>query len=267
MRPAIQPAAAGPDDESGPMGLFTTKHRRRTRKRMSERLFRRFVYKYYAQDLLIDLQLEAKRESVQYIRRHMMHCMHFNNAFDLLRNGLAEATTPGLVLEFGVYTGGTIRAIAEWTDGPVHGFDSFEGLPDNWDGTFETKGKFTVGGRLPRVPSNVTLHAGWFDDTLPRFLKQHNEPVSFVHIDCDIYSSTRTVLGLLADRLRAGAVIVFDEYFNYNNWQQHEFRAFQEFVAERGLRYEYLGFTARGGGVSARILETGATPGPVAPAA
>jgi len=46
----------------------------------------------------------------------------------------------------------------------------------------------------------------------------------------------------LSQRLQAGTVIVFDEYFNYPNWQQHEFKAWREFVAERGVSYEYLAF-------------------------
>jgi hypothetical protein len=61
-----------------------------------------------------------------------------------------------------------------------------------------------------------------------------------LHIDCDLYSSTRTVLKLCGPRIRKGAVLVFDEYCNYPGWRDHEFRAFQEFVAETGRQYEYL---------------------------
>ena len=37
-------------------------------------------------------------------------------------------------------------------------------------------------------------------------------------------------------------MIVFDEYFNYPNWRNHEYKAWQEFVSEAGLDYEYLAF-------------------------
>lgn len=247
------------------MDIFKNRLGYRPKKRMSERLFRRFAYKYYARNLLIDLQIEAKRETIAYIREHMRHCMIFEHRYDLLRNSLGQAPQDGQVLEFGVYKGSSIRAIAEWAGRQVHGFDSFVGLPEDWDGTAETRGKFNARGKLPKVPKNVTLHAGWFDDTLPKFLEGNNDPVSLVHIDCDIYSSTRTVLNLLADRFQPGSVIVFDEYFNYNNWQQHEFRAFQEFVQERKLKYEYLSFTAMEGSVAARIVEFDSDPGPAAP--
>jgi len=231
--------------------------------RLSERLFRRFVYKYYARNLLIDLQLQAKRESLDYINAHMAHCMIFPTRWDLLRYALRETMPDGLILEFGVYKGDSIRAIAEWSGRPVHGFDSFEGLPGDWTGTSELRGKFNTSGRLPKVPGNVTLHAGWFDATLPPFLAAHGGPVAFLNIDCDIYASTRTVFTALAARLGPGTIVSFDEYFNYHNWKEHEFKAFQEYVRENGVRYEYLGFTASGGTIVLRILETGTGPGPV----
>jgi hypothetical protein len=241
------------------------KHKRRRKARMSERLFRRFAYKYYARNLLIDLQLQAKRQSLDYINRHMMHCMHFRSRWDLLRYGLAQSPAEGLVVEFGVYQGDSIRAIGEWAGGPVHGFDSFEGLPEDWSGTSETAGKFNASGKLPRVPGNVTLHAGWFENTLPPFLAAHPGPLAFANIDCDLYSSTKTVFDALAPRIGPGTVLAFDEYFNYHNWQQHEFKAFKEFVQDEGLRYQYLGFTQSGGSVLLRVLEVGGAPGPVSP--
>ena len=124
----------------------------------------------------------------------------------------------------------------------VHGFDSFEGLPEPWTGWTVDRGGFGGEG-LPKVEPNVELHVGWFDDTLGPFLADHPGDVSFVHIDSDIYSSARTILRGLADRLQPGSVIVFNEYFNYPNWKQHEFRAFQEFCEEyrRDLRLPVLG--------------------------
>ena len=158
-----------------------------------------------------------------------------------LRHALAACEAGGLYLEFGVFTGRSITIIAEalGDETPVHGFDSFEGLPEDWiEG--EGKGAYDAGGRLPEVPDNVWLHPGWFDDSLPVFLRQQKGPVAFANIDCDIYSSTRSVLDLLAPRLGPGSVLVFDEYFAYPGWRDHEYRAFQEFAAERGLGYRYL---------------------------
>ena len=93
---------------------------------------------------------------------------------------------------------------------------------------------------IPDVEPNVELHAGWFDDTLPAFLASHPGDVALVHIASDIYSSAKTILDNLAPRIRPGSIIVFNEYFNYPNWKQHEFRAFQEFCAAHGVTYRYL---------------------------
>jgi Macrocin-O-methyltransferase (TylF) len=91
---------------------------------------------------------------------------------------------------------------------------------------------------------------------LPRWLRDHPGPVAFIHVDCDLYSSTKIILTQLAERLAPGTVIVFDEYFNYPNWEQHEYRAFQEFVGDHGARYRYLGFARQQ--VAIRIEAIGA---------
>jgi Macrocin-O-methyltransferase (TylF) len=149
----------------------------------------------------------------------------------------------GLILEFGVWSGKTINMIADYV-GPsrqVHGFDSFEGLPEDWFGQF-TKGRFHTQGKLPEVRSNVQLHVGWFDKTLPDFAAEHRENIAFLHVDCDLYSSTKTIFDLLGDRLVPGSVILFDEYFNYPGWREHEHRAFQELVQERSLKYRWIAY-------------------------
>jgi Macrocin-O-methyltransferase (TylF) len=76
-----------------------------------------------------------------------------------------------------------------------------------------------------------------------------------MHLDADLYSSTKTVLDAFRERIRPGTVIVFDEYYNYPNWREHEFRAFQEFIAETGLRYKYIGFSTLQGQAAAQIVD------------
>lgn len=69
-----------------------------------------------------------------------------------------------------------------------------------------------------------------------------------------MYSSTQTMFKLLKNNIQAGTVIVFDEYFNYPNWENGEFLAFQEFISETGLKYEYLGYVYNSTQVAVRIL-------------
>jgi hypothetical protein len=123
----------------------------------------------------------------------------------------------------------------------VHGFDSFEGLPEAWHDN--PKGSYSTKGVIPSVPDNVILHNGWFEETLPSFVDQHQAPIRFMNIDCDIYSSTKTVFDLLSKQITTGTVIVFDEYIGNANWREDEFKAFQEAVLSNGWEYEYLCFS------------------------
>jgi hypothetical protein len=224
---------------------------------LTERLVRRVYYKYFARNLLYELQMRARAEAADYAQAHMSDALIFERAGALLRFCLEEAPA-GAILEFGVAGGGTINQIARHAKGkPVHGFDSFEGLPEHWSGHLTMRGAFSQGGRLPPVAPNVTLHKGWFDATLPAWKAAHPDRIGFLHVDCDIYSAARYVLANLADRFQIGTVVRFDEYFNYPNWRKHEFRAWQETVAERELRYEYIGFQAQDGAVAVRVTGLG----------
>lgn len=169
----------------------------------------------------------------------------------VLERGLEAARLDGLVLEFGVYFGRSLRIIAARSPGEVHGFDSFEGLPEAWSAN-EGVGAYTTGGRRPHI-TGATLHAGWFEDTLPAFLAAHDGPVRFLHVDCDLYSSTRTVLQALAPRIVPGTVIVFDDLLGYPGFEAHELRAFDEYLASSGQRYELIAAALLGREVAVRI--------------
>lgn len=184
--------------------------------------------------------LKAAMQSADYYERHLFTTPSFNSDLDLLSAAVALAQPHGLFMEFGVASGRTISHIArECPTTSIYGFDSFEGLPEDWRSGY-LKGRFA--GGLPPVPGNVTLIKGWFNETLPGFLKDHNERVSLLHVDCDLYSSTKCILDLLTDRIGSGAVIVFDEFWNYPGWQDHEIKAFDEFKARTGLAAKPLGF-------------------------
>jgi len=163
---------------------------------------------------------------------------YFDTRTALLVHALSIARPTGLFLEFGVGWGTTINQIAAKRAGPVYGFDSFHGLPEAWH-IFE-KGAFAC-QQLPSVPGNVELVVGMFADTLPGFLASHPGNASFVHVDCDLYSSTRCVLDHLEPRLSASSVILFDELIGYNGWEDHEYRAFTEFIERTGKPFRYDG--------------------------
>ncbi|EDP64703.1 hypothetical protein BAL199_04564 [alpha proteobacterium BAL199] len=140
----------------------------------------------------------------------------------------------GLYLEFGVAKGASAIQIAALVDGPVHAFDSFQGLPESWED--EAAGSYSTGGTVPDLPENVQVHVGWFSETIPPFRRENNGPIAFLHIDCDLYSSTVDIFSGLGDRLTDGSVVVFDEYFGYPGFENHEMRAFDEFRRDAGWR-------------------------------
>jgi Methyltransferase domain len=187
--------------------------------------------------------IRALNNTVDYIEREMPDALGFENQRELIEYSLHETKVDGHFLEFGVFTGGTIRFMAKRIGSrTIHGFDSFEGLPESWHGFNLGQEAFNLKGRPPKVPDNVRLHRGWFDQSLPPWLAANPGPVAFIHVDCDLYSSTKIIFDLLGDRMVPGSIILFDEYFNYPNWEQHEYKALQEFVNARGITYRYLAF-------------------------
>ena len=147
-----------------------------------------------------------------------------------------------LWLEFGVASGRTINYISKFTDSKVYGFDSFEGLPEKWRDGFD-KGMFNRNGELPQVNSNVELVKGWFDITLKGFMETHDQMVSFIHLDADLYSSTKYILDTLKDRIDTDCIVVFDELVNYPGFDGDtgELKAFYEFITENNVDYEWIG--------------------------
>ena len=141
-----------------------------------------------------------------------------------------------------VYHGKTLRMLAaHFPNDPVHGFDTFSGLPGDWHNT--RQGSYSTHGELPIVPPNVQCHVGLFSDTLPGFLEAHHGPIRLMNIDCDMYASTKDVFDAAAHRVVPGTVIIFDEYVMNPHWVDDEYKAFQEAVAEHGWAYRYLGIS------------------------
>jgi hypothetical protein len=211
---------------------------------------------------IMDLPLERRRRAlaatVDFLEQNLTHLSPSWSKFELLSKSFQQADTSGnrLVCEFGVFKGSTINHIATLTSKTVFGFDSFEGLPEKWNQGLQ-KGHFAV-KKLPRVRENVTLIKGWFDQTLPSFLEKNPGMIGFLHVDCDLYSSTKIVFDLLQSRLAAGAVIVFDEYFNHPEWEQGEHKAFHEFLKKADLSCEYIGYNCKGEQLAVKLKSNAA---------
>ena len=155
------------------------------------------------------------------------------------------------ILEFGVADGYSFTKILYATRFlklsdrvKVHGFDTFKGMPapqgpadedvvsgDGWvesqfRGDYEALRNHCEG----KYPNSV-LHRGLFSETLTEaFLEQLQEyPPVLIWIDCDFYSSTKSVFERLIPHIPSGCVIYFDEYeFNFGSRYTGEARIVHE---------------------------------------
>ncbi len=167
-----------------------------------------------------------------------------------LVNLIQHKVQQGPWLEFGVAYGNSLRDLA--TVAPfIYGFDSWNGLPEDWrddkGGLQEPRGTFCCDP--PRHPPlNSALVIGRFEDTLPAFLKVNRGPFGFVHIDCDLYSSTKFVLNQLHDYLD-NVIIAFDEIRGFPAGEHHEGRAFAEFLDKGRYSATLIGYQHNAGAV------------------
>jgi hypothetical protein len=204
-----------------------------------------------SKNILDEMKRLALQSTAQYVIDNMYNVMPVKTLKEVHVKAIEHALEDGLVLEFGVYSGETINHIANhMRSRKVHGFDSFEGLPEAWIAGYD-KGRFKT--NPPKVLDNVELHIGWFEDSIPKFLETHNEKIAYLHIDCDLYSSTKTIFDKMGHLIKVGTVIVFDEYFNYPGWENGEYKAFKEFINKNKLSYEYLTYNSVSEQVAVKI--------------
>lgn len=203
--------------------------------------------------LVNQVHQDAIKESVNYAITKMhtsIICHSRQDLWDLCINidkehNNRDARASSLVIEFGVYGGYSINYFAKiFSTETIYGFDSFEGLQENWDGYSHLKGAFDRKGVRPEVASNVALVDGWISDTLPRFVNSlQGRKVRFIHMDMDTYSPTFFALNTLRQNLEKDSIVIFDEYFGYPGWRDHEFKAWREFTETHGIEYKYLGYS------------------------
>jgi hypothetical protein len=144
-----------------------------------------------------------------------------------------------LYLEFGVASGSSFFWWLEKNSHPdsvFRGFDTFEGLPEDWGGYRKGAMAFSLDQvkAAPGHPSAKDPRAGFikgiFQHTLHPFIGENQELLKsrfkLIHLDADLFSSTIFVLSQLHPYLRPGDLILFDEF----NVANHEFLAYRIFT-------------------------------------
>ena len=158
--------------------------------------------------------------------------LYFERLLSLVKN------VQGDIVECGVSEGMSLVIFAILnrnllTKRHIWGFDSFEGLPTpsredlSRPKTIAKEGMFCQASK-GRVLSNlmdagfdeqtikdqVTLVKGWFSDTLPKY----DGSIALLHLDADLYDSTKCALENLWPKVAIGGIAAFDEYHQSEEW-------------------------------------------------
>jgi hypothetical protein len=179
----------------------------------------------------------------------------FDHRYSLLNHCIHLLPPDAIIHEYGVNDGDSLRYIAgQAPRALITGFDSCEGLPEEWqrgNGWVTPKGSYANDASKIGLPHGVEFVPGWFEDTLPKYVaesKASGRPSpELMHIDCDIYSSTVTILETFKPVMKVGTIIVFDELMDfripvkYTAWREHEWRA----LMESGIKVEPIARTTR----------------------
>ncbi len=161
-----------------------------------------------------------------------------------------------LMLDLGVWIGWSTRLISDASDRAVYGFDTFEGLVEDWqidDQIVIKSGTFSLSEPLAQRfirDTGVSLRDGVPDalgrkvqfirgstyETLDPFLADRPAaPIRLFHMDLDTYESCLHALETCKDRFIEGSILVFDEYLVTNG----EMLAFYEFSSKYDLEWRY----------------------------
>ena len=164
---------------------------------------------------------------------------HRERLFDIV--GAQVGDREVLYMEFGLWQGDATRYWSKLLGHPkskLHGFDSFEGLPESWN-LFTPTGHFSLQGTVPQTDDGrVQFFKGWFEQTLRDYTLPPHE-ILVLNLDADLYSSTIFVLNRLRDQIVPGTYLYFDEICD----RLHELRAFDEFITKTGMEFRLLGVT------------------------
>lgn len=138
--------------------------------------------------------------------------------------------------EFGVWRGASFHFLLQRL-GKGYGFDTFEGIPEDWDD--KPEGSYSSEGNIPEMKGGEFI-AGKFEDTLPEFFNDERPKAALINLDADLYSSTLCALTHAFAVIDADTILVFDEFLMNQNWENDEYRALEDFCAEKKCSYEVI---------------------------
>ena len=152
--------------------------------------------------------------------------------------------------EFGVWRGEAFKYLIK-TFKKGYGFDTFEGLPEDWHN--EKAGTYSSEGNIPKVAGGEFI-VGKFEDSLPEFFAKKRPMASIINFDADLYSSTICALNFSKPVIDRHTILIFDEFLINENWEQDEYKALEEFCNKNHFTYEVLAISFFSKQVAVRLL-------------
>ena len=138
--------------------------------------------------------------------------------------------------EFGVWRGEAFKYLIK-TFKKGYGFDTFEGLPEDWHNV--KAGTYSSDGNIPKVDGGEFI-VGKFEDTLPSFFAETRPMASIINFDADLYSSTICALNFAKPVIDKHTILIFDEFIINQDWEKDEYKALEEFCAKNHFTYEVI---------------------------
>ncbi len=152
--------------------------------------------------------------------------------FDMVFRKARSMQIEGDYLEFGVFQGNSFILAARLAQKygmnkmRYFAFDSFEGLPEGEGQCFHRgdyccseQGFMHMVGKAGVRLHKVVLVKGWYDKSLTVGTKKRYQldRAAVIHVDCDLYSSTKIVLPFIEDLLQKGTILIFDDWYAFHN--------------------------------------------------
>ena len=186
---------------------------------------------------LINKAFEDKAKYIplkkEYFQRCLEHMKEFENS---------------IFLELGVGDGGTAKIISNFfSDKQIFGFDSFDGFKDEpAKGSFwKSYQKNFKNRKIPELPNNYKLIKGYLEETFFDFtvIKNVNQiETLLIHFDMDVYEPAKLILNYVRSSKKK-TIIMFDEFYNYEEFEKHEWRAFYEEIICNNVKNRMLFYT------------------------
>ena len=175
----------------------------------------------------------------------------FFNKWDLYKNMIRKSKTKTAFYEYGVCRGVSFRYLIKFFN-KGYGFDTFEGLPEDWNNKYK-KGSFSAEGKIPEVKDG-TFIVGKFEDTLPGFFSEYRPVASLINFDADLYSSTLCALNYSIPVIDKNTILIFDDFLNFDNWEQNEYKALNEFCTNNNLSYKVIAISYSSRQVAVKLI-------------